>query len=85
MSETILRACILAEDGELHTGDSHMDIRLTAQKHGVFLHPLDKKSEWFITDTGRFVSREEAAEIYNAWDIKEKVQSLCSYHLNSNL
>lgn len=43
--EHITRAAIRSEDGEIHTGNSHGDIRTTAQKHGVWLEPFDKKNE----------------------------------------
>lgn len=84
--ETILYPAILWPDNKPLTGNSHEEIRITAMDRGVFLHPFDKASEGFLTSENRFVSREEAAEIaFSVGQVKEKVQSLCSYHLNSSL
>ena len=80
--ETITRAAIRHPDGEIHTGLNHTDIRITAQKHGVWLEPFDKKNEGFVTSNNRFVNREEAGEIaFIAEQTKEKIDRLCSYHL----
>lgn len=68
--ESIYSAAIQHPDGEIHMGFSHADALLkmpTGKADEVTSLPRDKfeASQGFVTDKGRFVSRNEATDIAN--------------------
>jgi hypothetical protein len=75
----IVRAVIKKGD-EIYLGDSHSEI--------IKANPWKLKNceQGFLTDTGEFVGRKEAAEIaFNSGQIKEKKDQLYSEDLNLKL
>lgn len=86
MSEKIISACVIHPSGEKLCWPSHDEAISIATKHGVRFSADDilhnRLEKGFLTDAGRFVSREEWAEIaFAVGQVKEKIEKLCSYHL----
>ena len=76
--ETIVGAAI-THNGEVFAGKNHGDIMVKVGKMGK---NVTKGQTGFMTNMGRFVSREEAARIaYEAGQTKGRVHTLYSYHL----
>ncbi len=74
-------ACKLA-DGTLKTGSSHGSIIANNSIQGG--SRIEKCNEGFLTSTGRFVDRKEAAQIaYAAGQIEEPMDRLSSDYLTN--
>jgi len=87
MTEKIIHACVIHPSGEKLCWPSHTEAMEIASRHGVKFKEedilQDKLQKGFITDSGRFVTMEEAWEIaYNAGQTKEKYNKLFSYLIN---
>jgi len=69
--EFIVKAAIQFPDGEIFTGRAHLEI--FEKFFEKFLDAPCEKKEGFVTNKGRFVSREEAEEVaLNAKQIEKK-------------
>lgn len=79
--ERILKAAVLMSDGEIVAGDNHEKIMSELWNRNL----LSKmKQTGFVTNKGRFVSREEAAKIaFDAGQTKKVYKSLLSEDLHS--
>ena len=83
--ELIKKAAIQFPDGEILTGKGHDEIleRDECLDKIFSTQSLGKRSEGFVTNKGRFVSRQEADEIaFKAGQIKKQRGWLQSQDLN---
>ena len=80
--EHIYRAAIKFKN-ELFMGTSHNSIIQQAEyERGLLLSIQEDAQEWFVTNTGRFVDRREAAKIaFKAKQIKEPLTILKSNNI----
>lgn len=62
--ETIVQAAIQLSNGEIFKGGGHTVIRMRLEEEKRDMLD-DEMKEGFVTSTGRFVSRKEAAKKYN--------------------
>jgi len=76
----ISAAAIRIADGTVHTGKSHAEIILSLAKGCCKFSNL---TQGFVTDTGEFLTRSEAAKIaYEAGQISEPAETVLSEDFN---
>ena len=76
----MIKSAAIRKDGVVYTGRRHCDIICEQFGKGISFKGLKKsESEGFVTDDGRFVNRQEAANIaFECGQTKENKQTLYS-------